>query len=146
MNLFKQLWKLTKAFDEEYLIKSSDKLTEEELVKIQNSIHEMQGKGMNATSIIKYLQNHNEKLADKYKAERAFWTEVKRMDTEQVGESADNLDLDEFKVILSPHACPLCVKKTNNGEKVFKSTDMQKDGFGHVPPFHPNCYCIIVPK
>jgi len=142
---FKTFWKSI-INNEEIILKSSAKLSKSELVQVQNIIHTMQKKGKNAKSIIKYLQDHNSKLVDMYKAERAFWTEIKRMDTADVADSADELDLKEFKVILSPHACPLCLSKTNNGKKVFKSSEITKDGFGHAPPFHPNCYCVIIPK
>lgn len=145
---FNFFWKLFNSdwTEHDYLIKSSqDKLTPQELKKIQEIIHKMQQEGASATKIIEYLQGWNEKLQDKYKAQRAFWTELKRLDTTQVKDSGHTLDLDEYKVLLSPNACPLCRQKTRDGSKVFKSSDLAKDGFGHVPPFHPNCYCVLIP-
>ena len=143
---FKDFWKtLNEDNIGEYLIKSGDKLSREEIVKVQEIIRDMQSKGKNASTIIKYLQNFNHKLADKYKAERAFYTELKRLDTHEVRESGANLAMEEFRVLLSPHACPICVKKTNDGKKIFKSSDLKKAGYGHYPPFHPNCYCVLVP-
>lgn len=130
---------------EDYFLKSKNKLTEKELRDIQNTIRDMQKRGSNASSIIKYLQDHNAKLTEKYKAERAFYTELKRLDTQQVKTSGKYLDLDQYKVILSPHACEECVDKTENGRKIFKSSDLKKTGYGHYPPFHPNCYCVLIP-
>lgn len=143
---FKNYWALIKNTESEILIKSSSKLSKADLMDIQKTIFELQKKGYNATKIIKYLQDHNSKLADEYKAQRAFWTELKRMDTEEVKESGKILDLDKYEVILSPHACPVCRKKTRNGTKVFTGKDLHKSGYGHYPPFHPNCYCILIPR
>lgn len=142
---FKDYWTLIQKTESDILIKSSTKLTKAELIGIQNTIHELQEKGYNADKIIKYLQEHNKKLSEKYKAERAFFTELKRLDTDEVKDSAEYLDLEEYEVILSPNACPICRKKTNNGNKVFNHKEISKDGFGHAPPFHPNCYCILIP-
>ena len=142
---FKTFWKSV-LNNEEIILKSSDRLTKGELIDVQNTIHKLQGQGKSASSIIKYLQDHNKKLVEKYKAERAFWTEVKRMDSEDIIDASEDLDLEEFKVILSPHACDICTKKTRNGTKVFKNSEITKDGYGHVPPFHPSCYCILIPR
>ncbi len=142
---FRKMWSILNISPEDFFLKSSDKLSEKELREIQNVIRDMQKKGMNASKIIKYLQNHNDKLRDKNKAERAFWTELKRLDTKQVSTSGKYLDLDKYRVILSPHACEVCRKKTNDGRKIFKSSDLEKDGYGHIPPFHPNCYCVLIP-
>ncbi len=130
---------------EDFFLKSADKLSEKEIRDIQNTIRDMQNKGANASKIIKYLQDHNDKLKDKYKAERAFWTELKRLDTKQVKVSGNYLDIDKYKVLLSPHACPMCREKTNDGRRIFKSSDFKKAGYGHVPPFHPNCFCVLIP-
>lgn len=142
---FKSYWGLVNKTEEEILIKSSDKLSKRELIEVQHTISRMQAQGKNASSIIKYLQDHNAKLGEKYKAERAFWTEVKRLDSAEVGDAASDIDIDTFRVLLSPNACEYCRKKTHNGSKVFKSEDFKK-GEGHVPPFHPNCYCVIIPR
>lgn len=139
---FKHYWQNI-FHNNEIILKSDSKLTEVELKDIQHVIHEMQDKGKNATAIIKYLQGYNKKLVEKYKAERAFWTEVKRLDTESVIESADNLDLDEFRVILSPHPCKTCRDKFEG--KTFKTSQLQKNGHSIVPA-HPNCYCVLIPN
>ena len=143
--IFKKYWSLERNQNDVFK-KSSDKLSKSELVEIQNTIYKLQQKGYNANKIIKYLQDHNEKLSERYKAERTFFTELKNLDTKEVLESADYLDLEEFNVILSPHACPICRKKTDDGNKVFSHKELSKDGYGHRPPFHANCYCILVPR
>jgi hypothetical protein len=143
---FTKFWQLFNSnwSDGNYFQKT--KLTSDELVKIQHFIYAQQKAGKPSTEIITALQSMNKKLNERWKAERAFWTELKRRDTVIVEESAEDLDMDEFTVILSPDACMTCRTKTENGKKVFKSSDVRKAGYGHVPPFHPNCYCIIIPK
>lgn len=143
---FSDFWKLFKKVEGEYLMKSSDKLTKNELVEVQRTIRAMQEKGMNANKIIRYLQDHNKKLAERYKAERAFYTELKRLDTREVKDAGEYLELHKYRVILSPSACQVCRKKTDNGRRIFTEKDLKKDGYGHYPPFHPNCYCILIPE
>ncbi len=140
---FNEFWKLQNTTDEEYLIKA--KLTKSELVQIQDLIHKMQMKGLPSSKIIAALQKSNGKLIDKYVAERAYYTEVKSMETKTVARASEDLGFDTFKVMLSPHACPLCMKKSQNGNKIFKSNEVRK-GNGEVPPFHPNCYCLLLPN
>jgi hypothetical protein len=146
MNKFKLLWKLNRPSLEEYLLKSSpDKLTPKELVHLQEVIAYLQAKRKDATYIISYLQRWNDKLADRYKAKRAFETEMKRTDTDDTIMGAMSIGDDRFKCILSPSACPVCVAKTQNGTRIFTSASLLKSGYGHRPPFHPNCYCILIP-
>lgn len=121
-------------------------LTVSELRKVQETIASLQKRGLPSSKIINALQRTFKGLSEPYKASRAFWTETKRMDTEKVGEAAENLDIDTFKVILSPNACQLCQKKTNNGSKIFKTSDVNKSGYGNVPPFHPSCFCVLIPE
>lgn len=142
---FQDYWRMS-TFEGDVLRKSSNRLSKSELKEIQETIHEMQKKGLNANKIIKYLQDHNAKLAERYKAERAFYTEVKRMDTDTVKEAGEELDVEKYQVLLSPHACQVCKQKTQNGQKTFTKTDLEKSGYGHYPPFHPNCYCVLIPK
>jgi intein/homing endonuclease len=49
------------------------------------------------------------------------------------------LDINKFQVLLSPDACKTCRAKTQNGQKIFTEAEFTKDGYGHRPPFHPNC-------
>lgn len=140
---FKDFWKA-----ENYDIQPFEKarLNKSELQAVQIKISELQKKGLPSSKIISMLQKMNSKLSERWKAERAYWTTVKQDDTQVVGEAGEDLGIDKYSVILSPHACKVCREKTQNGAKIFKSSDVQKSGFGHVPPFHPNCYCILVPK
>jgi hypothetical protein len=141
---FNDFWNI--QFGSQEIFTKSESLTKKELVEVQQMIYELQQKGYNSSKIIKALQQVNKKLAEKWRAERTYWTEVKRQETDKIKEAGDALDIKEYYVILSPNACDICKKKSENGRKVFKGTDLQKDGYGHIPPFHPNCYCILVPK
>lgn len=122
-----------------------ERLTKTELIAVQDTITKLQARGYSSTKIITALQNMNKKLSERWKAERAYWTESKREDTELVADAGDDLGIDKYKVILSPNACKICREKTANGGKIFKSSDIEKAGYGHIPPFHPNCYCILIP-
>jgi hypothetical protein len=137
MSLFKNFWKLNGNTDVA--------LTEKEIVEVQNKIHDLQKQGYPSSVIIKNLQNYNAKLTEKWKAARAYWTEVKHQDTELVGDIGEDLGISKYKVILSPHACAICKSKTSGGRKIFSYKDIQKSGEGGSPPFHPNCYCIVFP-
>ncbi len=120
------------------------RLNKQEIEGVSETIQRMQKQGAPSSQIITALHK-NPKLSERYKAERAYWTAVKRDDTEKVGLAAEELDFDKYRVILSPNACHECIKKTNDGAKIFKNADIAKSGYGHVPPFHPNCYCIMIP-
>lgn len=142
-NLFREFWK-AENFGE--IFEKKVALTKAEIIEVQNKIAELQKKGFPSSKIITALQNFNGKLSERWKAERAYWTETKVEDTDLIGISGKDLGISKYKVILPLRACPVCVKKTNNGRKVFKSSDINKSGYGHVPPFHPNCYCVLVPN
>ncbi len=126
-------------------VEKSGSLTKKEIEEARALIALYNKKHKTATQIIQALQKRFGKLAYKPDAARVFWTETKKADTEAVHELSKELGFDTFKVILSPSACPVCRKKTSDGNKVFKSTEISKSGYGHAPPFHPNCYCILVP-
>ena len=142
MSQFTDYWKIQNGADPF----EKSKLTKAELMKVRDTIAKLQEKGMPSSKIISALQKLNGKLTERWKAERAYWTEVKRDDTKVVGQAGDDMGFDDYKVILSPNACKTCVAKTDNGRKIFKTADLEKSGYGHVPPFHPNCYCILIPK
>lgn len=143
LNLFKEMWAIQYGSREEF--SKSQALTKHELMEVQRTIASMQKRSLPAEKIIAALQKEQNKLREKWKAERAYYTEVKRQDTNKVGEAGEELDFDKYRVILSPHACKTCREKTENGRKMFKSSDLEKSGYGHIPPFHPNCYCILLP-
>lgn len=133
---FKNTWK--QIFKTAELLEKAERLSMSEIAEVRRIIIELQGKEIPSSKIITRLQESNSKLSERWKAERAYWTEVKRDDTTIIGEASEEIDVTKFKVILPPHACKTCVTKTNNGNKIFKNTDIQKSGYGHVPPFHPN--------
>lgn len=124
----------------------AERLSKTELIEIQRTIAKLQEKGYPSSKIITALQKANAKLSERWKAERAYFTEVKREDTQKVGEAGGYLDITKYRVILSPNACETCRGKSNNGTKIFKTADLEKAGYGHIPPFHPNCFCILIPS
>lgn len=138
---FKEYWKIEKGIES-----SNEKLSIEELKSIRKFIIELEGKGLNSSNIIKHLQTYNKKLIELWKAQQVYWTETKAMDTKIVHEASKELEVKSYRVVLSPSACPICREKTSNGSKIFKNSDFTKSEYGHVPPFHPNCYCIVLPK
>jgi hypothetical protein len=144
MNLFAEMWKMQMHGIEPF--EKAAKLSKSELIEIQNKIAEMQKKGIPSSKIITALQKTNGKLSERWKAERAYWTTVKRADTSLIGEAGEEMDITKYRVILSPNPCKECISKTRNGSKIFKTADIEKVGWGHVPPFHPNCYCLLIPQ
>lgn len=136
---FQDYWKM----ENHGFVKS--KLTKSELIDVQNTIAKLQTKGLPSSKIIDALQKMNSKLSERWKAERAFWTETKKEDTSLVGEASEEVGISEYRVILSPNACKVCRDKTNNGTKIFSQKDVEKTGYGEFVPWHPNCYCIAVP-
>lgn len=142
MNLFKEFWLANSGGE---LFEKKESLTEPEIKKVQEKIAELQDKGLPSSKIIAALQKFNSKLSEKYRAEAAYWTEVKAQDTKIVGDIGDDLGISKYKVILSPNACKLCREKTDNGRKIFTQKDVEKSGYGQFVPWHPNCYCIAVP-
>lgn len=131
--------------DNSILLKTDDRLSKEEIDGVQKLIKEMQAKGKPASVIIAHLQKYNDKLSEYYKAKRAFETENKDLQSKAVIHYADKLDINKFQVLIGPNACPICRKKTDNGQKIFSENEITKDGFGHRPPFHPHCYCVLIP-
>ncbi len=144
INNFKKHWELRQATEDEYLIKA--KLTKSEISEVQKTIRDMQASNQPSSKIIKTLQSKFAKLSEKWKAERAYYTEASRINTDVIHDSSENLEFDTYKVLLSPHACEVCMKKTENGKKIFKSNEISKAGYGHKPPFHSNCYCLLLPN
>ena len=143
-NTFKEFWKIQNDYEKTF---SGDKaLSVNELKKVQQIIKTLQDKGLPSSKIINALQKEVSKLHEKYRAAAAYWTEVKRDDTHEIGDIGKDLGFDKYKVILSPNACKICREKTDNGKKVFTNKDIQKSGYGHVPPLHVNCYCILIPQ
>lgn len=128
------------------LEKKGDKpLSDEELGQARGLIALYNKQHKTATQTILALKQKFGKLAYGSDAARVYWTETKRDDTKATFKLGSEIGFTEYKVVLSPSACPLCVKKTNNGNRIFTTADFEKKEYGHVPPFHPYCYCIVIP-
>lgn len=123
----------------------SDKLSEEEVTEARGLIAYYNKHRYTATQTIKALMRKFGKLAVQHDAARVYWTETKKDDTNATLSLGKDIGFQTFKVILSPSACHICREKTANGDKVFKAAELEKSGYGHKPPFHPNCFCILVP-
>lgn len=143
-NEFTNYWKSLNSSYEEF--QKSSSLTIKELKEIRQYIKALQDKGAISKTIIGHLQKFNSKISELWKAERVYYTEIKRDNSQTVGEIGEELEIKSYRVVLSPHACGACHKSSNNGNKIFKTSDIQKAEYGVVPPFHPNCYCILLPK
>jgi F like protein len=144
MNKFKEMW-VAKGMNNEEFAKAQ-RLSLKEIRDIRNYIKALQDQSAPSSTIITHLQKFTPKLEEKWKAERAYFTEMKRLETQTIKDAGKDLGITKYRVILSPSACDICRKATNNGRKTFDKSDMQKSGYGHVPPFHPNCYCAAIPK
>lgn len=127
------------------VFEKSDALTKSELAEVDKKINQLQARGWPSSKIIRELQKTIPKLSEEYRASAAYWTSVKTTDTKAIGDLGEELGITKYKVILGPNACKICRNKTNSGRKIFKNSDIKKSGWGHVPPFHPNCFCIIIP-
>lgn len=142
---FKNFYKLQNGLStvDEYV--NTTALTKAELLNIRKTIQILEDKGLPSSKIIEALQKMNKKLIQKWRAERAYYTEVKLRDTKIVGKIGEELDIQKYRVVMSPNPCAICKKKSNNGKKLFSNAEIDKSGYGHVPAFHPNCYCILLP-
>jgi hypothetical protein len=122
-------------------------MSQTELERARKIINDMQEEGRPSSMIIKRLGDVFPKLRPEWKAARAYWTETKKIDTKEVKEFAGDLGFKHYKVILSPSACPLCRKKSDNGSKVFDAREVvtAAKSYGKFVPWHPNCYCIAIP-
>ena len=135
---------------QEMFAKSS--LTKSELRQVQDTIAQLQKKGLPSSEIITALQKQSKNLRMRWKAERVYWTEVKSFDTKKIGEAGEELggqvaaaDVGQLVDDESERARVAVLGGRESGRKIFKSTDIEKAGYGHVPPFHPNCYCLLIP-
>lgn len=141
MKKFKKFWQ---NLNQE-IFEKSEALTKIELDEVDKKIKQLQAKGWSSSKIIKALQDFNSKLSEEHRASAAYWTAVKTDDTKAIGKLGEDLGITKYKTVLGPNACKICRNKTENGRKVFKNSDIKKSGWGHVPPFHPNCFCIMIP-
>ncbi len=137
-----ELHKLNK----ELLKERHEKLDEDEIHFVRSMIEDSREIGMSSSKTITRIQTNIYKLRFRWRAERAYWTEVKKDDTEAVKDIGEEAGFDKYKIILSPIACAICRRKTDGGRKVFTQKELSLEGYGHAPPFHPSCYCIAVPE
>lgn len=136
-------WHKSNPFVMPRLEKKASDFSNEELTEARGLIALYNKKGKIASKAIKALMEKFGK--DEAAAARVYWTETKRADVKATSELGDELGITKYKVILSPNACKVCRKKTENGNKVFDKKQVEKAGVGKFVPFHPNCYCIMVP-
>lgn len=118
------------------------RLTTDELQDIREMIKSLSGKSSSVA--ITYLQKHFDKLSERWKAERVYWTESKRMDTKEVKADSQELGFDKFRIKPNINACEACKSFSDNGSKVFNKNENVYKG-RVAPPIHPNCYCILLP-
>jgi SPP1 gp7 family putative phage head morphogenesis protein len=140
INEFKECYKSLTLTQEEFY--KSEALTDKELTEIRTYIKALQSKGATSKIIIKHLQNFNKKISETWKAERVYYTEIKRADTKIVANAGKELEISTYKAVLSPNACQMC-RKTLQG-KILKSNQIVKNG-NPIVPLHPNCYCVLLP-
>jgi hypothetical protein len=118
-------------------------MSDRDLAKARATIEKMGSEGKPSSMIIKHLERQFG--LSEGEASRVFWTEQKRIDTKEVASLGKELGFDKYKIVLSPSACNKCRQITQNGSRVFSQKEFSKAGYGHVPPFHPFCYCIALP-
>jgi hypothetical protein len=140
---FKGFWRLQYTFE-----KTLDRLSQVEIVSVREDISRWKSQGRVSSEIIKKLAKKYPKLAEKYKAERAYNTEVKSMATIDAKENAEIIGVKAFKVITGPNACQKCrdfadAPNGGIGRRIFKTDELRKNG-RTAPPVHPNCYCMAV--
>lgn len=126
-------------------LEKADKMSDEEVTEARGLIAYYNKHRYTATQTIKALQRKFPTLKYQPDAARVYWTETKRDDTKATLVLGKDIGFDKYKVILSPSACKVCKQKTDQGNKIFKASELEKSGHGHAPPFHPSCYCIVVP-
>lgn len=143
MNNFKDFWK-SHPFVIPRLEKD-DAMSDNELVEARALISLYNKKRKPAFMTIKALRRKFRKLATQGDAARVYWTETKKADVNATLELGKEIGFTKYRTILSPNACNLCRRKSENGTKIFSSADLAKSGHGEFVPWHPNCYCITVP-
>lgn len=113
------------------------KLSGRELKTIRRKIENLEDKGIKPKKIVNVIEGQSKKLDEKWKAERVYRTETKRLETEKVVEAADKFNIKHFRVIVDKSACDNCKKLAG---KVFSQKDIEKAG---IVPHHPQCKCSV---
>jgi SPP1 gp7 family putative phage head morphogenesis protein len=119
------------------------KLSESQLEEIRDVIDSKEREHIPSSKIIDSLQRTVPKAKKKWKAERIYSTESKRIESDDIIGSATKLGIKSYKVMPSPNACEMCLKLCGHGERIFKEEELTVKG-RRVPPFHPNCYCSLI--
>jgi hypothetical protein len=119
------------------------KLNQQEIKQIDNDIERLKPT-KNSSEIITYLKRKYPKINEQYEAERAFWTETKKLDALRIKEEAKALGEDLFTIEPNTGACEFCLQFTQNGTKVFKASELFLNG-RPIPPLHPGCFCLLKP-
>jgi rubrerythrin len=126
-------------------VTKSEKLSDSEITEARGLIAYYNKHRYTATQTIKALQRKFGKLSEEYKAARVYWTETKKDDVTATAELGKEIGFTKYKTVLSPSACPLCRKKSDNGNKIFSQKEIEKTAHGDFVPWHENCYCIVIP-
>jgi len=135
MSIFKNVWqKLNK----------SDALNQKELDRIRDKMDLWDDKNVPYSVKVDRVKRLSPKLKEQYRAEQVIRTEDKRLETEKIKEDAEELDIDRFTILTQPTECDVCQARSQNGTKIYTQSELDKLGGG--PPWHPNCYCLLVPE
>lgn len=133
---FKNFWK--NDFN-----KIEKNLSGRDLLKIREFIIGLEDRETPSSVGIQLLLERFPQLGTKDHAELVYWTELKRVQSNEIIEDAEFLEFKKFRIIPGPNACPICKDFSQNGDKIFRKSQLEKDGWD-VPPIHPNCYCALV--
>jgi len=114
------------------------RLSQRELKTIRRKIENLEDKDISPKKIVNVVEGQSKKLDEKWKAERVYRTETKKIETEKILEASDKFKIKHFKIFAEKDACKNC--KALEG-KVFSQKDIEKAG---LVPHHPNCSCKIL--
>lgn len=112
------------------------RLSNRELKTIHRKIERLQDANIKPKKIIGVLEGQT-KLDEKWKAERVYRTEAKKIETEKILQASEKFKIKHFKVFVDKDACDNCRKLSG---KVFTQKDIEKAG---VVPHHVNCRCEV---
>jgi SPP1 gp7 family putative phage head morphogenesis protein len=113
------------------------RLSNRELKTIRGKIENLEDKGFRPKKIVNVVEGQSKKLNEKWKAERVYRTETKKIETEKILEASDKFKIKHFRVFVDKNACDNCKKLAG---KVFTAKDIEKAG---TVPHHPNCRCQV---
>jgi SPP1 gp7 family putative phage head morphogenesis protein len=114
------------------------KLSGRELKTIRGKIERLQDAGVKPKKIVGVVEGQSKKLDEKWKAERVYRTETKKLETEKVLEASNKFKIKHFKIFAEKGACESCRKLEG---RVYSQKDIEKVG---TVPHHPQCRCSVV--